>query len=186
MGIYLVSVGAGQWLGDEEGDLGEVAAALDAELKRRGLPAYEPAPGESFEEKLVPPMAGFDTLCRTHLSLEEYQMLSGWSALVPILLDGPVRLPIENSYDDETVIASAPRVLALAEHLAQAIGLPPDVPRARHPLELTTWLLDGGAAKQATASPGPWGEDLDTAFYVVLYLRAAQHAIRHNCPLVFA
>ncbi|MFH9984085.1 hypothetical protein [Streptomyces luteogriseus] len=56
MGLYLVSVAAQDWSQSREDGYGDVAAALNIELERRGLPPYEPlqaapeAPGW-FEEK---------------------------------------------------------------------------------------------------------------------------------------
>ena len=94
MGIYLVSVDAGEWFGDdaEEGGKGAVAAGLDAELRRRGLPPYEPAPGRGaaswFEEKLSPSMTGFAEVCRAHLTPQEQRVLGDWSVLVPVSLEG--------------------------------------------------------------------------------------------------
>ncbi|MEU0031565.1 hypothetical protein [Streptomyces sp. NPDC006335] len=198
MGIYLVSVGAREWFDadEEEGGKGVLAAALGEELRRRGLPPYESVPEEpervvrgaglSFEEKLVPPMEGFGALCREHLSQEEYQMLCGWSLLVPFALDDEIRLPVENSYADTTTVAGAPQVLALAERLAGAVGLPVDeIPEACDNLDLTMWFLDGPVKDVAAARPGPWADDLDAAFYVALYLRAAQHSLRRGCPIVY-
>ncbi|MFE2153935.1 hypothetical protein ACFXJO_27500 [Streptomyces lavendulae] len=193
MGIYLVSVGAEDWFGEEEGGWGHVASALNEELKRRGLPPYLSVPekagfvrgsGQSFEEKLVPSMEGFGALCEAHLSPGEADTLCGWTVLVPVPLDEDVRLPFDAGCDDESLIAGAPRVLALAERLAAAIGLPADVPMACDNLDLTMWFLDGAAQELAATRPGPWSEDLATAFYVALYLRAAQHSIRRGCPLV--
>jgi hypothetical protein len=77
--VYLVSVGAEEWFDDEEDGWGEVASALNAELRRRGLSPYEDVPaetdfapgsGQAFEEKLTPPMTGFLALCQAHLSAE--------------------------------------------------------------------------------------------------------------------
>ena len=197
MGIYLVSVGAQEWFDEEdEGGRGALASALGEELDRRGLPPYESVPREpermvrgaglSFEEKLVPPMDGFTALCRAHLSPEEYEVLCGWSLLVPFSLDEEIWLAVENSYADTTMVAGAPQVLALAERLATAVGLPLDeIPAACDNLDLTMWFLDGPAKATAAARPGPWGEDLDAAFYVAVYLRAAQHALRRGCPIVY-
>ena len=203
MGIYLVSVGAQEWLdGDGEGDgdgaeggRGSLAAALDEELRRRGLAPYESVPetaafvrgsGLSFEEKLVPAMDGFAALCREHLTPKETELLLGWSVLVPFSLDEEIRLPVESAYTDETVIAGAPEVLALAQRLAAAIGLPVEaIPQACDNLDLTMWFLDGPAKEAAAVRPGPWGEDLDTAFYAALYLRAAQHSLRRGCPMTY-
>ncbi|MGW0420146.1 hypothetical protein [Streptomyces sp. NPDC003015] len=198
MGIYLVSVGAQEWFDadEDEGGRGTLAAALGEELSRRGLPPYESVPDEpervvrgaglSFEEKLVPPMDGFETLCRAHLSQGEYEMLCDWSLLVPFALDEEIRLPVENAYADMTMVVGAPQVLALAGRLARAVGLPVDeIPAACDNLDLTMWFLDGPAKDVAAARPGPWAEDLDAAFYVALYLRAAQHSLRRGCPIVY-
>jgi hypothetical protein len=190
MGIYLVSIDAGDWRGDHEGGHGELASALDEELSRRGLPPYSSVPQESraleFEEKLSPPMDGFVELCRAHLTRAEEEMLCGWSVLVPVSLDEEISLPVGSAYTDTTVVAGAPQVLALAQRLASAIGLPPMLPVTSRNLGLTSWFLDGLAKETAATRPGPWGEDLDAAFYVALYLRAAQHSLRRGCPLVFS
>ncbi|MFK4103279.1 hypothetical protein ACI2L1_25000 [Streptomyces sp. NPDC019531] len=198
MGIYLVSVGAGEWFDEDEdeGGKGALASALGEELSRRGLPPYESVPeaqervvrgaGLSFEEKLVPPMDGFEALCRAHLSREEYEVLCGWSVLVPISLDEEIWLPVATSYTDTTMVAGAPQVLALAEGLARAVALPVDeIPQTCDNLDLTMWFLEGPAKDIAAARPGPWSENLDAAFYVALYLRAAQHSLRRGCPIVY-
>ncbi|MFI6034874.1 hypothetical protein ACIBBD_12050 [Streptomyces sp. NPDC051315] len=193
MGVYLVSVDRREWYGADEGGHAHVASALDDELRRRGLPPYEwvsgtvPAPARGwFEEKISPPMAGFDALCGARLTEAERETLYGWTVLVPVSLEERILLPLGSAYADETVIAGAPQVLALAERLAEDLRMPLDaIPAAGTNLELTVWFLEGGAAKAAAARPGPWGDDLDTAFYVALYLRAARYAVRHGCPLVY-
>ncbi|MEU2423460.1 hypothetical protein ABZ619_20965 [Streptomyces sp. NPDC007851] len=201
MGIYLVSVGAGDWFGDAEDDgeggHGALAAALDTELARRGLAPYTSVPeaattlvrgsGQSFEEKLAAPMDGFGGLCREYLSEREAGLLLTWSVLVPLSLDEALRLPVESPYAEETTVAGAPQVLALAERMAAAIQLPLDViPEACDNLDLTMWFLEGEAEEAATTHPGPWAEDLDAAFYVALYLRAAQHSLRRGCPMTYS
>ncbi len=40
--------------------------------------------------------------------------------------------------------------------------------------------------KLATTHAGPWIKDLDTTFYVALFLRTAQHSVRRRCPIVCA
>jgi hypothetical protein len=202
MGTYLVGVGAQEWFGaggetaeeeEEDGWVGKVASALNEELRRRGLPLYDSVSeaaqfvrgsGLLFEEKLVPRVDGFIALCRTHLSREEEELLAGWTVLVPLSLDEPIRLPVAASCTDESVVGGAPQALALAERLAAAVELPDEVPEACDNLDLTTWFLDGPAKKAAAARPGPWSEDLDAAFYVALYLRAAQFVLRRGCPVV--
>jgi hypothetical protein len=195
MGVYLVGVGAEEWFGEDEDGMGDIAAALNAELVRRGLPAYESVPseaelvrgsGQSFEEKLVPSMDGFAALCRAQLSPEEFETVCGWTVLVPLPLDEEILLPIESGFSESTTVAGAPQVLAVAERLAAAVGLPAEVPATCDNLDLTVWFLDGAARELAAVRPGPWGEDLDTAFYVALYLRAAQYVLRRGCPVVYS
>lgn len=191
MGVYLVSVGAEEWFGEEDG-WGEVASALSAELRRRGLPPYEGVPpetdfvagsGQAFEEKLTPPMTGFDALCQTHLSQEESETLCGWSVLLPFSLDEEIWLPVDSGYCESTLVVGAPQVLPLAEKLAAAIELPPEIPETCDNLDLSMWFRHR-AKDLATMRPGLWSEDLDAAFYVALFLRAAQHSIRRGCPIV--
>jgi len=187
MGIYVVGVAAEDWFDDGEGGWAETASGLDEELGRRGLPPYRPGVGKAgFEEKLVPPMDGFVALCRVHLSSAETEMLCGWNVLVPVSLDEEVRLPVATGYTDSTVVAGAPQILALTQRLAAAVELPAETPEMCHNLELTMWFLEGAAGQLAAIRPGPWSEDLDTAFYVALYLRAAQHSLRHGCPMTYS
>ncbi|MEK9518654.1 hypothetical protein ACIOMM_05210 [Streptomyces sp. NPDC087908] len=191
MGVYMVSLCAEDWFGADEDGWGEVASALDTELVRRGLSPYKDAPPETrfqrgsglrFEEKLAPPMTGFTALGERHLSPEEWEILCGWSVLVPVSLDEEIWMPIESA-DFHSMIAGAPQVLVIAEKLAAAIALPPEVPATCDNLDLSTWF-GRHAAKVAGARPGPWSEDLDAAFYVALFLRAAQHSIRRGCPMI--
>ncbi|MEU9699451.1 hypothetical protein [Streptomyces sp. NPDC047981] len=192
MGVYVVSVGAEEWFGEEEDGWGEVASALNAELGRRGLPPYEDVPpetdfargsGQAFEEKLAPPMTGFLALCRTHLTREELETLCGWTVLVPFSLDEEIWLPIESD-EHESMVAGAPQVLRLAMKLATAIDLPRETPMTCDNLDLSMWFRHQAKELAATRT-APWSKDLDATFYVALFLRAAQHAIRRGCPLVY-
>jgi len=194
MGVYLVSVAAEEWFDDEEDGWGGVASALNAELRRRDLPPHESIPeetdflrgsGQSFEEKLIPSMDGFSALCEAHLSREETETVCGWTVLVSLSLDEEIWLPIEPGYSSSTMVAGAPQVLAIAKKLAAAIDLPAETPATSDNLDLTMWFMEGGAKELAAARPGPWSDDLDTAFYVALFLRAAQHSIRRGCPIVW-
>ncbi|GAA1932679.1 hypothetical protein [Kitasatospora viridis] len=201
MGIYLVGVGAAEWFGGAgdggaggggdgfgEDGFGEIAAELGAALADLGLPAFAPVSEEAasaFEEKLSPPSAGFDALCRELLSREQYETLTSWSVLVPFPLPDELWLP-GGPTPETTMVAGAPQVLAIAERVATAIGLPvADLPTAPEGLELTGWFLDGPAAELAAVRPGRWSADLAASFYAALFLRAAQHAIRHGCPMAF-
>ncbi|MEU3430503.1 hypothetical protein [Streptomyces gardneri] len=192
MGVYLVSVTAQDWSQLGEDGYGDVAAALNTELERRGLPPYElrQATGEApgwFEEKVSPSMDGFVALCRTRLTDAELSALLDWSVLVPFALEEEIVLPVGTAYSgEETVVAGAPRVLALAERLADAVELPVDAIPAGENLTLSLRFLEGGAERTARARTGPWAEDRDAAFYVALYLRAAQHSIQHDCPMTYS
>lgn len=197
MGIYLVSVGAREWFdADEEEGRGAVAEGLNEELRRRGLPPYESVPeeaevvrgsGQRFEEKLVPSIYGFVTLARDRLGPSLADSLLNWSVLVPVPLDTEIELPVESAYSDTTGIAGAPKILGLAQQLAEAVRLPLDeIPETCDNLDLTFWFLEGDAERVAAARPGPWSEDLDAAFYIAVYLRAAQHSLRRGCPIVYS
>jgi hypothetical protein len=195
MGVYLISVDASEWFGEGEDGWGETAAALNAELVRRELPRYVSAPeavdfvpgsGQSFEEKLVPRMDGFLALCQEHLSQEEIETICGWTILIPLFLDEEIHLPISSGYTESTTVAGAPQVLALAEKLAAAIDLPSEVPAVCDNLDLTRWFMDTGGRKLVAARPGPWSNDLDMAFYVALFLRAAQHSLRRGSPVAYS
>ncbi|MER6442872.1 hypothetical protein ABT275_42205 [Streptomyces sp. NPDC001185] len=192
MGVYLVSVGAKEWFDDEEDGWGAAASAINAELRRRGLPPYEDVPpetafapgsGQAFGEKLSPSTTGFLALCQTHLSQDESEMLCGWTVLVPFSLDEEIWMPIESD-DHESMVAGAPQVLPLAEKLAAAIDLPAETPATCDNLDLSMWFRHQAKELAATRT-GPWTKDLDTAFYVALFLRAAQHSIRRACPTVY-
>lgn len=192
MGVYLVSVTTQDWSQLGEDGYGDVAAALNTELERRGLPPYRlrQAAGEApgwFEEKVSPSMDGFVALCRTRLTDTELSSLLDWNVLVPFALEEEIVLPVATAYSgEETVVAGAPRVLALAERLADAVELPVDAIPAGENLTLSSWFLQGGAERTARARNGPWAKDRDTAFYVALYLRAAQHSIQHGCPMTYS
>lgn len=186
----MVSVDALEWLGTDEASFGELAAALNRELVGQGLPAYEPVSSEapfargsglSFEEKLARSMDGFEALCERHLSAEEVETLWGWSVMVPVSFQ-EVWLRLRPWDAEESMVVGAGQVLVLAERLASAIELPGEVPRTSDNLDLTTWFREQ-AAEVADTRPGPWSADLDAAFYVALYLRAAQHSLRRGCPM---
>ncbi|MFC8585682.1 hypothetical protein ACFUGD_14205 [Streptomyces sp. NPDC057217] len=192
MGVYLVSVTAQDWSRAGEDGYGDVAAALNTELERRGLPPYEsPRAGREspggFEEKVSPPMDGFVALCRTHLADAELSALLDWSVLVPLALEETIVLPVGAAYSgEETVVTGAQRVLALAERLAGTVALPVEAIPAGGNLALSRWFLDGEAERTARTRPGPWAGDRDAAFYVALYLRAARHSIRYGCPMTYS
>ncbi|WP_405016711.1 hypothetical protein OHV05_06060 [Kitasatospora sp. NBC_00070] len=175
MGIYLVSTDPDDWADDEV--LRPTALALDAELARRGLAPFAFSPGRGFEEKLYRPLAGYDRLAD---ALTPGQSPLEWDLLLPVDLPEPFVLPVSSSYSDTTTVRGAGQVLATARTLAEALALPlAHIPADCGNLDLCAWF-DSPAV---SAHPGPWQDDLDTAFYAALYLRAAEHALREGCPM---
>lgn len=187
MGLHLYGLDAADWTSADEGGWRAVASGVNGALARAGLPPYGPGdgPGWAFEEKLGRPMAGFTALCEAHLPAAEQAALGGWTVMVPVPPAGEVRLPFATAYDDTAEVVAAARVLAAAERLAAVLELPAELPDPHGPLVLTCWFLDGGAQRLAARSTAPWSTDLDAAFHVALYLRAAQYALRHGRPVAY-
>ncbi|MGA5194027.1 hypothetical protein [Streptomyces exfoliatus] len=88
-------------------------------------------------------MDGFVALCRTRLTDAELPALFDWSVLVPFAPEEEeIVLPVGTAYSgEETVVAGAPRVLAPAERLADAVELPVDAIPAGDNLTLSLWFL---------------------------------------------
>ncbi|GAA0271381.1 hypothetical protein GCM10010302_06200 [Streptomyces polychromogenes] len=192
MGIYLCSVDADAWSDDDV--LGPAARLLDGELVRRGLPRCTPPPaaglgqgsgsGTWFEEKMYRPMRTFEELCRAQPDGDECcEALLGWDLLIPVDFIGAITLPVSGPYSDTTTVHSAHRVLGAARGLASRLALPPQVPSRCDNLDLGNWFGGPAAAEAAAAHPGPWTQDLDAAYYTALYLRAAEHSLRRQCPM---
>nr|WP_237531541.1 hypothetical protein [Streptomyces sp. SID3212] len=116
-------------------------------------------------------MEGFFVLCEAHLSREETEILCGWSVLVRLAEE--IWLSVGSGHSESTMVVGPPQVLPLAERLAAAVDN----------LGLSTWFT-GRSRGLAQTRTGPWGGDLDAAFYIALFLRAAQHSVRHGCPVV--
>jgi hypothetical protein len=157
VGIYLVSVSAVSWVGDECGPL------LDEALGARGRPPYPgpPAGAADFEEKLVPPMDAFAEVCERH----DVGDVLGASLIVPVDFAGLVELPVASSYSDVTNVISAQRLRAALDPIVAETGLPGDLPTG--PLALTRAIED------------------PLLFYVALFRQAAEHSLRHGCPLTY-
>lgn len=157
VGIYLVDVNAESWA------QGEYAPLLNQALSERGLPPYPGPPTTTgdFEEKIVPSMDDFAELCARHGATD----LLNASLIVPVDFAGLIELPVENAYDDVTNVFSAQRLRAAIAPMATEVGLPADLPRG--PLALTTAVDD------------------PIVFYVALFGQAAEHSLRHVCPLTY-
>jgi hypothetical protein len=76
-------------------------------------------------------------------------------------------------------------MLPVAQRLADLLELPPDLPACCDNLQLTDYFMDLDEGEHATAPAGRWREDPATAFYTALYLRAAEHSLRLNCPMFY-
>jgi hypothetical protein len=157
VGIYLVDISAASWAQDE------CAPLLDEALAARGLPPYPgpPATAGDFEEKLVPSMDAFAEMCARHDATEFLNA----SLFLPADFPGLIDLPVENAYDDVTKVFSAQRLRAAIAPIAAEIGLPPGLPSG--PMALTTAIED------------------PLTFYVALFRQAAEHSLRHDCPLTY-
>jgi hypothetical protein len=192
MGVYLV--GASTYYLDDDSCWPAVFTALSAALQHRGVqtlirvPEYVRLPrgsGREFEEKLIPPMTGFSALCSAELVSDDADVFE-WSLLVPIHFEGAIELPVQSSYSNTTTVRSAQRLLPVAQRLASVLEMPSDLPEHCDNLQLTEFFMDRDEdGPTETTQRGRWCDDLGTAFYVAMYLRAAEHSIRLNCPMFY-
>jgi hypothetical protein len=189
VGVYYVSVDAADWAEDDlmVGVRGELGPALAA----RGLGRYEGPPGEAsvphgegdhFEEKLFREQGGFVRLLHDRFSGSAAERIPYWSMIVPVAFDEPIELNAASVYDDTTTIGSSFVMQASMTQLAELIELPSQVPSRSDNLDITDWF-DDVEAGSVTAPSGAWRQDMDTAFYVALFLRAAEFSIRRSCPM---
>jgi hypothetical protein len=191
MGVYLVSANS-EHLEDGSPWI-DVFTMLDEAFTEMGIdngiqfPVYRRQPrgtGHAFEEKLIFSGDGFNELCRRELSSRDVEVFN-WDVLVPVDFDGAIELPLKNYYSQTTTVRSAQRMLSVAMHLAAAIELPAEMPKYCDNLQLTSFFgdLKERGHEAGVTTTGPWREDLDTAFHVALFLRAAEHSIRLRCPM---
>ncbi|MFE4061184.1 hypothetical protein ACFXP3_33670 [Streptomyces sp. NPDC059096] len=192
MGIYVCSIDADDW--SDEDVLQPTAQALDAELSKRSLafctvPAaveFVPQSGMSFEEKMYRPIQTFEDLCRDQPDGQDcYDALLGWDLLIPIDFQDSPTLPVPAPYNEKTTVLSAHRALRAAKRLAVQLALPPHLPYRCDNLDLGNWFDSPATAEAAVSHPGLWAEDLDAAYYTALYLRAAEHSLRRQCPMSY-
>ncbi|UWP83167.1 hypothetical protein [Dactylosporangium fulvum] len=157
MGIYLVNISALNWAQDE------CAPLLDEALATRNLPPYPgpPTTAGDFEEKLIPSMDDFAEMCARH---DATDFLNA-SLIVPVDFTGLIELPAESTYDDVTKVFSAQRLRAAIAPIAAEVGLPAGLPSG--PMALTNAIDD------------------PLTFYVALFRQAAEHSLRHGCPLTY-
>jgi hypothetical protein len=105
-----------------------------------------------------------------------------WSMIIPVAFDGLVELTVPSAYDTTTTIGSSFVVRAAMTTLAELVGLPSLVPRRSDNLDITEWF-DEVEAGTVDVPAGRWCEDLNTAFYIAMFLRAAEFSIRRSCPM---
>ncbi|MEV0272556.1 hypothetical protein AB0H43_27585 [Hamadaea sp. NPDC050747] len=165
MGIYLVDIGPDSWAKDEI-TFG-IRSLLDRALAERGFGPYpgplrEVPPAESFEEKISPELDGFSELCARNGAEDVLDA----ALFVPVPFDGLIKLPVGNAYDEqETRVVSSHRLRDLVAPMAAEIGLSADLPSG--PLALSTGIED------------------PVTFYVAVYRQAAEHSLRHGCPMSY-
>jgi hypothetical protein len=87
------------------------------------------------------------------------------SLILPVDFAGLIELPVASSYDDVTNVFSAQRLRAAMTPVAAEVGLPEDLPAG--PLASTLAIED------------------PLMFYVALFRQAAEHSLRHGCPLTY-
>lgn len=68
---------------------------------------------------------------------------------MPFSVDEEILLPVDSSYRESTMVAGAPQALPLAEKLAAAIDLPPEVPATCDNLDLSMWFRSKAAKELA-------------------------------------
>jgi len=196
MGVYLVS--ASTYYFDDDSCWPAVFTELSAALRHRGIhrgmqspvhiPDYVRLPrgsGHEFEEKLIPPMTGFSALCSAELVGDDADAFD-WSLLIPIDFEGAIELPVRSSYSNTTTVRSAQRMLPAAQRLASLLEMPANLPEQCDNLQLTEFFMDRDETEPTEATQGArWCDDPGTAFYVAMYLRAAEHSIHLNCPMFY-
>ncbi|MEV4639078.1 hypothetical protein AB0J80_17165 [Actinoplanes sp. NPDC049548] len=158
MGMYLVDITAEGWAQKQ------CAPLLNEALAARGLSSY-PGPALTagrFEEKLIPRMDDFAEVCARHGATEFLDA----TLFVPVDFGGIIELPVESSYDDVTTVFSAQRLRALIAPIAAEVRLPTGLP--------------SGSMALTTAIDDP------VTFYVALFQQAAEHSLRHGCPLAYS
>jgi hypothetical protein len=193
MGVYLVSAST-KYL-DDESCWPAVFTALAEELEDLGveaeirIPPYAQYPrgtGYKFEEQLITPMDGFSVLCESELHAGGGGVFD-WELLVPLDFEGVITLRVPSFNSETTKVRSAQRMLPVARRLAQSLELPDDLPDCCDNLQLTEYFTELDEGEQSAAAPtGRWRKDPDAAFYVALFLRAAEHSIEQDCPIFYA
>jgi hypothetical protein len=169
MGMYFVSVDNDEWRREREQD-GSIAARVEAKLGVSLPLGTEPF---RFEEKFYRYMGGFYVLAREELGTyddgETPRFLGNLAEVfVPVPFEGVLPIGGTGIYADELVIASSHALLAQAQKLAAVVALREDIPRGDN-LEIGTWFDEN--------------DDDNVAFYVALYLRAAEHSVAHRVAL---
>jgi hypothetical protein len=179
VGAYLVSIDEAEWRRQREQSPVSLAARVESALAARRYPTgpFGTAPF-TFEEKLYRDLGAFNRLVCDELGEHdgrdgEPPAFVGAAAeiFVPIPFAGLIIADGPGVYDPEgLVIASSHTLLKQAQRLAASIDLCPDIPAGKN-LEIGLWFDEY--------------DDDNAAFYVALFLRAAEHSVAHRVPLVF-
>jgi hypothetical protein len=189
VGVYFVSVDSDDWANDRL--MAGVRGALAPGLAQGGIAPYHGPPpelpggphdGDHFEEKLFRDNTGFAHLLREHFDRTPVADLPYWSMIIPVAFDGLVQLAVPSAYDDATTVGSSFVVRTAMTALADQVGLPALVPRRSDNLDITDWF-DEVEAGTVDVPSGRWLDDLDTAFYIAMFLRAAEFSIHRSCPM---
>lgn len=169
MGVGLVSVDNDEWRRERE-EHGSIAARVETRLGASLTLGTEPF---RFEEKLYRYMGGFNVLAREEIGTYEDDETPRFvgnlaEVFVPVPFDGVIHIGGDGIYADELVIASSHALLQEAQKLAAAVALREDIPRGNN-LEIGRWFDEN--------------DDDNVAFYVALFLRAAEHSVTYHVAL---
>jgi hypothetical protein len=173
MAVYLVSPTTEGWQQEGREDPDSIAARVVAAVRSKGLtlgaPGVQPF---TFEEKLYRDRGGFDKLAGAFIGDQV-------DVFVPLEFDGVIAGDGPGVYHDGLLVASSQTLLRQALALSRRIALPGEVPAGDN-LEIGMWFDEQDEQKRG---PEPWRRDLDMAFYVAMFLRAAEHSVRYSAPL---
>jgi hypothetical protein len=187
VGVYFVSVDADDWA---NGEMVAVRHELGAALQARGAANYDGPPpvalaaggNDDFEEKLTRPSGGFARLLDDRFSGTTLERILYWSMTIPVVFDEPIVLATPSVYQDTTIVGSSFALRTAMAELARAVDLPGQVPHPHDSFDIGDWFY-GVETGRIAAPPGAWRNDLDTAFFIALFLRSSEYSIRRSCPM---
>lgn len=178
MGVYLVSVSRHDWQAEceDEGSVPALAAAALTSTKA-ALPPFGDEPF-GFEEKFFMDQGTFLSLIASVVGDAALFDAEVW---LPVAFEGTLEAAGPGAYTDPLLVGSSVTLLAQMQRVAAHIALPADVPAGDN-LAIGMWFDEQEVADGEADGP-PWRRDLEAAFYVAMFLRAAEHSVKYSVPL---